>query len=118
MPQVQKALCLIFFWVNPLFQFSVPAPSFLPLSGVIDNWTLQYECQKGGNFLEQNQLNRLLMVQFECPRVRNPFDSIICNLYTVIWKEEERERRGMRRRWGFFAHHIWVYSALIGERRF
>ena len=64
-----------------------------PLSGVIDNWTLQYECQKGGNFLEQNQLNRLLMVQFECPGVRNPFDSIICNLYTVIWKEEERERR-------------------------
>ena len=56
------------------------------------------------------------MVEFECPRVRN--HSIICNLYTVIWKEEERERRGMRRRWGFFAHHIWVYSALIGERRF
>ena len=28
----------------------------------------QYESQKGEKFMEQNQLNRLQMVQFECPK--------------------------------------------------
>ena len=48
--------------------FSFPAP----LSGVIDNWTPQYESQEVGKCMEQNQLNRLQMVQFECPKYRNP----------------------------------------------
>ena len=49
-----------------LFSFS------LPLSGVIRNWTPQYEDCKGGKSCGQNKLNRLQKVQFECPRVRNP----------------------------------------------
>ena len=67
-PQVLKPLCPILFWVNPFFSFSAPAASFLPLSGVIDNWTSQYEGWRGVKFLEPNQLNRLQMVEFECPR--------------------------------------------------
>ena len=35
MPQGQKPLCLIHFWVNPIFPFPAPAASSLPLSGVI-----------------------------------------------------------------------------------
>ena len=56
--------------------------SFLPqsLSGVIRNWTSQYERQKSGNFLEQNQLNRLEMIQFECPGYWNH-----CVLFTYGW---------------------------------
>ena len=54
------------------FPFSAPAHSFLPHSGVIRNWTSQYERLTSGNFLEQNQLNRLQRVQIECPRYWNP----------------------------------------------
>ena len=49
-----------------LFSFSAP------LSGEIRNWTPQYKDQEGGKIWEQNQLNRLQMVQFECPRYQNP----------------------------------------------
>ena len=67
-----KPLCLIHFWVIPFSRFSAPAASFLPLSGVIRNGSPQYEGEEGGHFLEQNHFNRLQMVQFEYPRVRNP----------------------------------------------
>ena len=33
MPQGQKHLCHIHFWVNPFSPFLAPAPSFFPLSG-------------------------------------------------------------------------------------
>ena len=69
MSQVQKSPCLIHFWVNPFFSFQ--------LSGVIRNWTPQYIDQDDGKFLERNQLNRLQMVQFECPKYRNPCVSSI-----------------------------------------
>ena len=64
MPQVQKPLCLIRFWVIPFFSFS-------PLW---DNkkWDHQYEDEEVGKFREQNWLNRLQMVQFECPRHSKP----------------------------------------------
>ena len=32
--------------------------------------------QRGLTILEENELNRLLMVQFECPRVTNPCVSL------------------------------------------
>ena len=69
MPQCQKPLCLIHFWVIP-FSLFLPLlpPSFLSLHykemvyyGRLD--------KKGGKVLEQNQFNRLQMVQFESPRV-------------------------------------------------
>ena len=53
------------------FPNSSPAPSFLLLSGVIRNGSTQYQGEGGGEILKQNQLNRLKMIQFECPRVRN-----------------------------------------------
>ena len=37
----------------------------------------QYESVKIGKFSEQNLLNRLKMVQFECPRHSNPYLSSI-----------------------------------------
>ena len=54
---------------------------------VIRNGTPQYKDQDDGKILRQNQLNRLQMVQFECPRYEqkplclihfwlNPFFSI------------------------------------------
>ena len=46
-------------------------------SGVIRNWTPQYKDQDDGKIWEQNQLNRLQMVQFECPKYRNPCVSSI-----------------------------------------
>ena len=36
------------------------------------NWAPQNKDQEVGIFLEQNQLNRLQMVQFEHPKYRNP----------------------------------------------
>ena len=121
MPQVQKPLCPIHFCVKPFSPFSAllgnkkweppvwrsevekfmeqnwlnrvqmvqfecprcrnpgvpsifvwnPFPHFL-LSGVIRNGSPQYEGQKLKNLWEQNWLNRQQMVQFECPRSRNP----------------------------------------------
>ena len=59
-------------WGDSLVPFSAPAASFLPLSGVIKNWTSQYKRKKGGEIFERNMLNRLKMAQFECPKVRNP----------------------------------------------
>ena len=67
MPQALKPLCLIHFWVNPFFSFSA-------LWGN-KKWEPQYEAQEDKNFMEQHQLNRLGMVQFECPKYRNPFVS-------------------------------------------
>ena len=49
-----------------LFSFSAS------LSGVIRNWTPHNKDQEGGNILEQNQLKRQQMAQFECPKYRNP----------------------------------------------
>ena len=57
MPQALKSLSLIKWRMNLL-------------SGVIDNWTYwtpHYEGGKMRKYLEQNWLQRLLMVQFECP---------------------------------------------------
>ena len=47
---------------------STETPVSHPLSGVIDNWTPQYESQEVGKFMQQKQVNRLQMVQFECPK--------------------------------------------------
>ena len=58
-------LCIIHFWVNPFFSF--------PISGVIRDWTPQYKDQDDGKIWRQNQLNRLQIVQFECPKCRNPW---------------------------------------------
>ena len=75
MPQVQKPLCLIHFWVNPFFSFS-------PLWGN-KKWAPQYEDEEIGTFKEQNQLNRLQMVQFECPNYRNPLVSRTSSVVNV-----------------------------------
>ena len=40
-------------------------------------WAPQYKDEEVGKIWEQNQLNRLQMVQFECPRYRNPCVSSI-----------------------------------------
>ena len=42
--------------------------SHFQLSGVIRNGSTQDD----GKIMQQNQLNRLQMVQFECPEYRNP----------------------------------------------
>ena len=47
------------------------------VSRVIRNGTPQYKNQDDGTFVGQNQLNRLQMVQFECPKDRNPCVSSI-----------------------------------------
>ena len=65
---------------DSLFQFSAPAASSLPLSGVIRNGSPQYKGQEDGQISEQNQFNRLQMVQFECSRVRNPCVSFTVSL--------------------------------------
>ena len=62
-------LCLIHFWVNPFFQFTAPAASSLWGNKKREP---QYKDLKSGKILEQNLLNRLQMVQFECPKDRNP----------------------------------------------
>ena len=36
------------------------------------NWTPQYKDQDDGKIPEQNELNRLQIVQFVCPKYRNP----------------------------------------------
>ena len=43
-------------------------------------WEFQYKGQEGGKILEQNQLNRLQMVQFEYPKYWNP-----CVSFTFGW---------------------------------
>ena len=71
-------------WSNPFSHFlPLLLPSFL--SGVIKNWTSQYERQKGGIILEQNHLTRLQMVQFECPMYRNPLLSSIFEAYCSLF---------------------------------
>ena len=45
------------------------------LSGVIRNGSPQNKAQDNRTFLGHNQLNRLQMVLFECPRYRNPCNS-------------------------------------------
>ena len=64
MHRVQKPLCLIHFWVIPLFSFS-------PLWGN-KKWAPQYKDEEVGKIVEQNQLIRLQMVQFDYPKYRNP----------------------------------------------
>ena len=61
LPQALETLCLILFWgwKNSLF-------SLLAL------WPPQYQGEKGGKFSEQKWLNRLQMVQFDCPRHWKP----------------------------------------------
>ena len=58
-----------------ILPFTASAPSFLHISGVIINGSTHYKGQEGENILEQNQLNRLQMVKFDCPRVRKPWVS-------------------------------------------
>ena len=48
----------------------------LPLPGGNENWPPQYKDEKVGKFEEQNWLNRLQMVQFECPRNSKPCVSL------------------------------------------
>ena len=72
LPQGKKPQFLIHFWVIPFPPFSAPAASSLPPSGVIRNGSPQYKGQEGKTFLEQNQLNELQMVQFECPSTETP----------------------------------------------
>ena len=76
MPKVQKPLCLIHFWVNPFFSFST-------LWGN-KKWAPQYKDEEVGKFWEQNQLNRLQVVQFECPEYRNPVYHPIFGVLGVI----------------------------------
>ena len=63
MSQVQKSLCPIHYWVNPFF-------SFLALGN--KKWAPQYKDQEVGKIMEQNQLNGLQTVQFECPSTETP----------------------------------------------
>ena len=65
-------MCLIHFWVIPFFSFS-------PLWGN-KKWAPQYKDEEIGKFLEQNQLNRLQVVQFECPKYINP---LVSSLFVV-----------------------------------
>ena len=73
MHRVQKPLCLIHFCVIPFFEFS-------PLCGN-KKWASQYEDEEVGKIVEQNQLNRLQMVQFECQRVTRPLVSYTSGVY-------------------------------------
>ena len=66
MPQVQKPLRLIHFWVNPFSHFQLWGNK---------KWDPQYKDQEIEKFWGQNQLYPLQMVQFECPGVRNPLVS-------------------------------------------
>ena len=74
MTQVLKTLCLIHFELIPFSHFQ---PLLLPLSGEIRNGRPLYKDQGDGQFCDQNQLDRLQMVQLECPKYRNPCDSSI-----------------------------------------
>ena len=60
MPQVQKPLSLNLFWVDPFF-------SICPLRGN-KKWEPQYKDDEVRQIRGQNQLNRLQVVQFECPK--------------------------------------------------
>ena len=63
-----------------IFPFPASAPSYFLFSGVIRNGSPQYKGQEDGQISEQNQFNRLQMVQFECSRVRNPCVSFTVSL--------------------------------------
>ena len=79
MHRVQKPLCLIHFWVIPLFSFS-------PLWGN-KKWAPQYEDEEVGTFKEQNQLNRLQMVEFECTGYKTPFG---LHYWALKWRCESK----------------------------
>ena len=66
MPQVKKPPCLIHFLISSL-------PSSLWGN---KKWEAHYKDAEVGKFFGQNKLNRLQMVQFECPRVRN---TLVCH---------------------------------------
>ena len=55
------------------------------LSGVIRNWTPQYKDQEGEKIMEQNKLNRLQMVRFECPKYRQTSLCLNHCCQTVGW---------------------------------
>ena len=76
MPQVQKPLCLIHCGVNPFSHFQLWGNKELDSPVCKD--------QEVGKLLEQNLLNRLQMVQFECPRYNNP---CVCgvNPFSHFW---------------------------------
>ena len=65
MPQALKPLCLTQVGRIPFSHFH---PSSLLGN---KNWAPQYKDVEVGKFRQQNWLNRLQMVQFECPRYRN-----------------------------------------------
>ena len=104
MPQVQKPLCLVHIWMKiPLLHFPLSGP------GLIDNWTPQYESQKGWKILEQNQLNRLQMVQFECPNYRNPLVSRTSSLVNAhSWF---LSRRWKKVRFRVLSHDLCVFHS-------
>ena len=64
--------CVSFTFGEFLFPIFSPGSSSPHLSGVIRIGLLWEAGQKGGTFWVQNQFTRLKMVQFDCPRVRNP----------------------------------------------
>ena len=99
-----------------LFSFSAPAPSFLPLSGVIRNGSPQYKGLDVGNILEQKQFNRLQMVQFECPRVRkflvsSTFDEFPFPIFWIL----RRLRRRLCKAWQWPLLEMPI-SAYIAEK--
>ena len=66
MPQALKPMCLTQVGRIPFSHFQ---PSSLWGN---KNWAPQYKDVEVGKYKEQNWLNRLQMVQFEGPKVRNP----------------------------------------------
>ena len=65
----QKSLCLIHFLMVLLSPLSASPPSSLWGN---KKWFIMGRWVKGWKNLEQNQLERLQMVRFGIPRVRNP----------------------------------------------
>ena len=65
------------------FLSEFPFLIFFPfsLTVVIRNWTSQYERQERRKILGQNQLKRLQMVQFECPKFKNPLKWYLFEVY-------------------------------------
>ena len=94
MSQALKPLCLIHCW----FPFS-----HFPFSGVIRNWQWSVWKSRVGKISEQNWLNKLQMLQFECPKHSNicvlsiigwfpfshfPLSGVIRNWQSPLWKSK------------------------------
>ena len=58
------------------------------LSGV-KKWDPEYKDLEDGKIMEQNQLNRLQRVQFECPKYRNSWVAIqLAKIWLEFWLEK------------------------------